>query len=156
MLGISLTHLGFAASGGMLLSLAKWIVALVAVWNFGGLVVDAIIPITANQHLWNPRWPPHAKFHNCQTMVMGLCLGVIVLWMLFGMGPLTLTRLVLASCVAGTYFVSMLFAPLFPGTAWHDPEFLDLDPMPLGLAAQKLVAYVVCALLVTACVLGAV
>ena len=140
-----------AVSGGVLLSIAKWIVALVAVWNFGGIVADAVIPVTAKQHLRNPRWPPHAKFHNCQTMVMGLCLGGIVLWMLFGMGPLTPGRLVLAACIAGTYFVSMLFAPLFPGTAWHDPEFVDLDPMLLGVAAQKLVAWIVCLLLVTAC-----
>ena len=65
-----------------------------------------------------------------------------------------MARLLLAAAVAGTYFVSMLMAPLFPGTAWHDPEFLDLDPMPLGMAAQKLLGWVVCLLLVTACVLG--
>jgi hypothetical protein len=143
-----------AASGGTLLPVAKWIVTVVAVWNFGGVVADAVIPFTARQHLWNPRWPPHAKFHNCQTMVMGLLLGGISLWLLFGMGPLTPRRLVLAAAVAGTYFVSMLFAPLFPGTAWHDPEFAALDPMPLGISSQKVLAIVLSALLAIAVLLA--
>jgi len=137
------------------MQIAKWIVALVAVWNFGGFVVDALIPITAKQHLYNPRWPPHAKFHNCQTMVMGIVLGLVSLWSLFGIGPLTVSRLFLAAATAGAYFVSMLFAPLFPDTAWHDPEFVHQDPMPLGLSSQKLVALIVCIVLVAACFLGA-
>ena len=132
---------------------AKWLIALVAVWNFGGLVVDALIPVTADQHLRNPRWPPHARFHNCQTMVMGIFLGLIALWILFAM-PLTFPRICLAAAVSGTYFVSMLLAPAFPGTAWHDPEFTQLDPMLLGLPAQKLVALVICALLLCGCTLA--
>lgn len=31
-------------------------------------------------HVLNPRWPPHAKFHNGQTMSMGLALGIATLW----------------------------------------------------------------------------
>ena len=92
------------------MQIAKWIVALVAVWNFGGFVVDALIPVTAKQHLYNPRWPAHAKFHNCQTMVIGIILGLASLWLLFGMGPLTIPHLLMAAVVAGAYFVSMLFA----------------------------------------------
>ena len=133
--------------------IAKWLIVLVAVWNFGGFVVDALIPMTAKQHLHNPRWPPHAKFHNCQTMVMGIFLGLITLSILFAM-PLTFARLCLAAAVSGTYFVSMLFAPMFPGTAWHDAEFIELDPMFLGMSAQKLVALVVCALLFLSCILA--
>ena len=133
---------------------AKWIITLVAVWNFGGLLADAMIPVTAQQHLHNPRWPPHAKFHNCQTMVMGVLLGLITLWIVFGMGPWTISHLLLAAVISGTYFIAMLCAPLFPGTAWHDPEFASLDPMLLGMSAQMLVGLVVCALLITACVLG--
>ena len=136
------------------MEIAKWLVALVAVWNFGGYVVDGVIPITAKQHLYNPRWPPHAKFHNCQTMVIGILLGLLSLAVLFGSRPLTFPMLCVAAGIAGVYFVSMLFAPLFPGTAWHDPEFVHLDPMPLGLSSQKLVAFVVCSLLIVACVLG--
>lgn len=136
------------------MEIAKWLVALVALWNFGGYVVDAVIPVTAKQHLHNPHWPPHAKFHNCQTMVIGILLGLIALFILFASGPLTFANLLLAAAVSGTYFVAMLFAPAFPGTEWHDPEFAQLDPMVLGLPAQKLVAFIICALLLTACILA--
>lgn len=134
--------------------IAQWIVAVVAIWNFGGLIVDALIPVTAKQHLRNPRWPPHAKFHNCQTMMMGIFLGFISLTVLFGPGPLTFSRLTLAAAIAGTYFIGMLFVSLFPGTAWHDPEFVDLDPMLLGMSAQKLLSLIISALLVFACLLA--
>lgn len=87
-------------------------------------------------------------------MVIGILAGLISLWILFGTGPLTKQHLFLAGAVAGTYFVGMLFAPVFPGTEWHDPEFSNLDPMVLGFPAQKLVALIICALLFTACVLS--
>ena len=136
------------------MEIAKWMVAVVAVWNFGGYLVDGVIPNTAKQHLYNPAWPPHAKFHNCQTMMIGIFLGLLSLAVLFGIHPLTFPLLCLAAGIAGTYFIGMLFAPVFPGTAWHDPEFVTLDPMPLGLPSQKLVALVVCTLLVAACMLA--
>ena len=133
---------------------AKWIVAAIAVFNFGGYAADAVIPFTAKQHLYNPRWPPHAKFHNGQTMLMGVGLGVLSLYLLFGRRPLTPFTFYLAVALAGMYFASMLLAPLFPGTAWQDPEFVKETPMPLGLHPQKLVASVVCGLLGLACVLA--
>ena len=136
------------------MEIAKWIVALIAVFNFGGYVVDAVIPSTAKQHLYNPRWPPHAKFHNCQTMLIGIGLGMLALFVLFGVRPLTLPLFYLAASIAGLYFVSMLFAPIFPGTAWTDPDFVRETPMPLGLHPQQLVASVVCILLLIACMLA--
>jgi hypothetical protein len=95
---------------------AKWIVAAIAVFNFGGYVADAVIPFTAKQHLYNPRWPPHAKFHNCQGMPTAIGLGLLSLFVLFGLRPLTLPTFYLAATIAGLYFVSMLLAPIFPGT----------------------------------------
>ena len=34
-------------------------------------------------HIYNPTWPPHAKFHNGQTMSMGACLAAMTLWQLW-------------------------------------------------------------------------
>ena len=130
--------------------IAKWIITLVAVLNFGGFIADALVPATARQHLWNPRWPPHAKFHNGQTMLMGIFGGLISLVILFGSHVLTRPLFFLATVIAANYFVAMVFAPLFPGTAWTDPEFLAETGRPLGLAPQQLISYVVCGLVLLA------
>jgi len=40
---------------------------------------NAIGPYIADfnhTHIFNPNWPPHAKFHNGQTMSMGVALGL--------------------------------------------------------------------------------
>ena len=129
---------------------AKWIIAFVAIFNFGGLVADAIVPATAKQHVWNPAWPPHAKFHNGQTMLMGIIGGSLSLAILFGSRPLTLPLFLVATGVAANYFVAMAIAPAFPGTDWSDPEFADETPRPLGLAPQQLVTYVLCGLTLVA------
>lgn len=136
------------------MQIAKWIIALIAIFNFGGLVADALVPATAKQHLWNPRWPPHAKFHNGQTMLMGIIGGSISLAILFGSPTLTVPLFLIASATAGSYFVAMVFSPLFPGTDWIDPEFASEIGRPLGFAPQQLVAYVVCAFMLLAVALG--
>ena len=82
------------------MQIAKWIIAFIAVFNFGGLVADALVPATAKQHLWNPWWPPHAKFHNGQTMLMGILGGSISLAILFASRPLTLPLFLLSAAVA--------------------------------------------------------
>ena len=123
------------------MDIAKYLVAVVAVFNFGGLVADAIVPAGARQHLFNPRWPPHAKFHNGQTMLMGVMGGALSLALLFGSRPLGLPLFLIAALIAANYFVAMALAPLFPGTAWSDPEFTAGQPRPLGFAPQQLIAY---------------
>jgi hypothetical protein len=135
---------------------AKWMVAIVAVYNYGGLLYDAVLPRTARMHLYNPNWPPHAKFHNGQTMLLGVCLGTLALIILFGVQPLTLPMFLIAAAVAGAYFFAMVFATIFPGTAWIDPEFRDFVPKPLGLNPQQLVSYILCGLLLAAVVIACV
>ncbi len=132
------------------MEIAKWIVAAIAVFGFGGYIADAVVPSTAKQHQRNPAWPPHAKFHNGQTMLMGIGLGLLSLSILFGFHPLTRPLFVVAAAVAGIYFVSMALSTIFSGTAWIDPEFARNSPRPLGLHPQQLVSYIVCALLVAA------
>ena len=138
------------------MEISKWIIAFVAVFNFGGLVADAIVPATARQHMRNPLWPPHAKFHNGQTMLMGIIGGALSLAILFGSQPLTLPLFLIAAVVAGSYFIAMAFAPAFPGTDWIDPEFAAKTGRPLGLAPQQLVSYGLCGLVAIAVILSVI
>ena len=41
----------------------------------GGFMADM-----GKTHMRNPRWPPHAKFHNAQTIGLGAMLGAASLW----------------------------------------------------------------------------
>ncbi len=138
----------------MLFEIAKWIVAFVALYCFGGLFADAIVPTTAKQHLWNPKWPPHAKFHNGQTMLMGILTGSLALFILFHFHPLTISLFLIAAAIASLYWISLLLAPLFPGTAWTDPEFRSETKQPLGFHPQQLLSYILCLLVLIAITLA--
>jgi hypothetical protein len=98
----------------------------------------------------NPAWPPHAKFHNGQTILMGAGLGVLTLVLLFGSGAPERTTFFAALGAASVYWISMLLVPIFPGTAWNDPEFSRSTPRPLGMHPQQLLALGVLALILIA------
>ncbi len=132
------------------MEIAKWMVAVVAFYAFGGVVADGMVPATSRQHLWNPGWPPHAKFHNAQTMLLGVFGGSLSLVILFASGPLTHRMFFLAAAAAAMYWASMALAPLFPGTAWYDPEFKDASRRPRGFSPQQILTYVLCGLIVIA------
>jgi hypothetical protein len=137
------------------MQISKWIIAFVAVYGgLGGVLFDAVIPATARQHQRNPAWPPHAKFHNGQTMMLGVLNMIAVLIMLFALRPLTMPLFLVAAGIAEVYFASMLLAPLFPGTAWSDPEFDHLNPRPLGIPIQKLLSMIATGLVVAAIALA--
>ncbi|WP_158880414.1 DUF6640 family protein [Amycolatopsis anabasis] len=71
-------------------------------------------------HVHNPNWPPHAKFHNAQSMSMGVALGACGLRSLWGRGY-SETRLRAATGFASIYWIAQLAAIRFPGTALLDP-----------------------------------
>lgn len=117
---------------------ARWLVAFVAAGTGGGgLCVDYLMP-TGRQHIKNPRWPPHAKFHNGQSVMMGLIQGALAVFLLFEPGRLTMGKFVVATVIGSTYWLAAFGARLFPGTAWADPEFEAATPKPLGLHPQQL------------------
>ncbi|WP_214401028.1 DUF6640 family protein [Pseudonocardia lacus] len=91
----------------------------------GPLVVDALLPVTARQHLRNPRWPAHAKFHNAQYIVMSTVLGAVGLRLLTSPhGDPDHNRLI-ATAMLSAPWVGMYGAAAFPGTALVDEEFRD-------------------------------
>ena len=78
-------------------------------------------------HIYNPSWPPHAKFHNAQTMSSGVALSAATLVNLWrpGSGRVGLDA---AALSASVYWVSQLSAFFYPGTASVDPPAKDEWP----------------------------
>jgi hypothetical protein len=133
---------------------ARWLVTFVSTGTgIGALCVDYLMS-TGRQHIRNPRWPPHAKFHNGQTIMMGLIQGVLALILLFEPGQLTPGRLLLAAIISSIYWLALFGARLFPGTAWTDPEFEAETTKPLGFHLQQLLGAALLAILAAAIALA--
>lgn len=134
------------------MTLVRWLIGFVGVMGVGGFLADYLVWATARQQMKNPAWPPHAKFHNGQTILLGIGLGVLTVVLVTAPSATSRFHLILASCTASLYWLSMLIAPLFRGTVWVDPEFRDVTPRPLGLHPQHILA--IAAVFIVAVALG--
>ena len=123
-------------------------------------VLTIVSPFMADwnvTHIYNPLWPPHAKFHNAQTMAMAVLLGLATLFFAWRRIESTGTTLLAVWIFAALYWVSQTIAFLFPGVAWTDPNLLQaghtLDEFPLHLKGDVVLFAVMAAvawLLITA------
>ncbi|WP_063061457.1 DUF6640 family protein [Nocardia sienata] len=130
----------------------RLVVAAVAVITMvSAVLADLVVPDLAAQHAFNPNWPPHAKFHDAQYMVMTVLLGIIGLTLTLRPGRDTRGRTLCAAAVVATPWLGMAGALLFPDTATYDPEFADRTLFVLGLHGQ-----IVLALILLTALLGAV
>jgi hypothetical protein len=73
-------------------------------------------------HIYNPRWPGHAKFHDAQTLSLSAQCAALTLWQVWKPGPDSRSRLNWAALLATLFVASQAPAILFPGTGWADPE----------------------------------
>ncbi|TRW88731.1 acetyltransferase [Mycolicibacterium sp. 018/SC-01/001] len=96
--------------------LGKILLTLTATWSaVGSYVFD-----WNDTHIHNPEWTPHAKFHNAQSMSMGVFLGVPAVRALWGRGPWDRRALDAAALGASGYWLTQLSATAYPGTALFD------------------------------------
>ena len=102
------------------LSVGKALIALVA-------AETAIGPFVADwneTHIYNPAWPPHAKFHNAQTMSLGAGLAAASLWQLAQRHDSRADArraLDAASLSAALYWLTNVAALAYPGSKAVDP-----------------------------------
>ncbi|HEU4412996.1 MAG TPA: DUF6640 family protein [Polyangiaceae bacterium] len=78
-------------------------------------------------HIFNPRWPPHAVFHDGQVIAFASASGLLALAFLVRRRGDAWTNFLAAWGAASLYWLSLSLAALFPRGAWLDPELRD-DP----------------------------
>lgn len=109
------------------LTLGKTLIALSAL--FTG--VGAFVADFDETHLFNPSWPPHARFHDAQTMSLGTALAIATLtglWRPVDTVAGARRRLDLTSGIAAMYWTSNLTALAFPTTRAVDPPREEAFP----------------------------
>lgn len=93
--------------------------------------------LNSETHIYNPTWPPHARYHNGQTMTLGLFTGLITFYVLLVHLPRSstavsaqnqITHLTWVTVLQSMMYLSSLSGILYPGALWMDPEFGDGKP----------------------------
>ena len=121
------------------MAVARWVLTVVAV-----MTSTLAYAFDWNEtHVFNPRWPPHAKFHNAQTLLLGSLLGLVTLYLVWGRDDLHTAVL-----TCSLYWLAQLGSLAFPGTALTDPEFRERAGKRTGM--QPVVASVLLCLLAVA------
>lgn len=100
-----------------------------------------------DSHIFNDRWPAHARFHGVTALTTAVSLSSLNVWSLWsGTNDEAAARLY-AAAVPVAYWAPFFLASLIPGTAVEDPP--HLVPRLAGIPANLLGAAATTATAVT-------
>jgi hypothetical protein len=94
-------------------------------------VITVVAPLAADwndSHIFNQRWPAHARFHGVTALAMTTTLSAASIWSVWS-GTADQSSRFFAAAVPAAYWAPFFLAPLVPGTAVDDP------PHPVGRVA---------------------
>jgi hypothetical protein len=116
------------------------------------LTVANVITVAASlaadwndSHIFNDRWPAHARFHGVTSLTTAVTLSSLNVWSLWsGANDDAAVRLY-AAAVPVAYWAPFFLAPLVPGTAVEDsphpvPRLAGMPTNLLGAAATTATA----------------
>ena len=112
------------------------------------IVITVVAPVAADwndSHIFNPRWPSHARFHGVVALTMTSTLAGLNLWSLWSPSTDRSTSRLFAAAVPVGYWTPFLLAPLVRGTGVDDPphripRVVGVPTSLLGAAATTLTA----------------
>ncbi len=79
-------------------------------------------------HLFNPNWPPHAKFHDAMTILMGSMLGLSGFYLLQKKSGNKTTNLQYGTLLPAMFWAAQAGSFTFPGAKGLEAEFPDRVP----------------------------
>jgi hypothetical protein len=86
-------------------------------------VITIAAPVAADwndAHIFNERWPPHARFHGVTALATATALSSLNIWSLWSGADRETVRF-FAAAVPVAYWAPFFAAPFVPGTAVDDP-----------------------------------
>ena len=87
-------------------------------------VITAVAPLAADwndSHIFNERWPAHARFHGVTALTMTTTLASANIWSVWSSQSDQAAARFFAAAVPVAYWAPFFLAPLVPGTAVDDP-----------------------------------
>jgi hypothetical protein len=111
-------------------------------------LITAAAPVAADwndSHIFNRRWPSHARFHGVVALIMASSLAGLNLWSLWSDTTDRRTSRLFAAAVPVAYWAPFFVAPLVRGTGVDDPphaipRVAGVPISLLGAAATTLTA----------------
>jgi len=99
------------------------LISVAALTTVGGFVAD-----WNRTHLFNSDWPPHAKFHDAFSIVLGALLGACGLYFLCRKGKDPQTDVALGALLPLLFWTAQGASFAFPGTEGLEAEFPEKVP----------------------------
>ena len=101
-----------------------------------GVTVGAHVADLSPSHMFNDRWPAHAKFHTGQTLSMAVVLALLTIVFAWRRTSDRRGAIYATAGFATAYWVTQAAAIAYPNTAFYDPEFTPAHAFTLGLPIQ--------------------
>jgi hypothetical protein len=103
---------------------------LISAANLATAITPPIADLRAT-HVFNPEWPPHARFHAFAYVCIGIVLGSASLWLLWRKTTDRAMAVTVAALVPVAYWGPFFVAVFVPGASFEDhPHSL---PRPLSM-----------------------
>jgi hypothetical protein len=112
----------------------KILTSAAALTAVGGFLAD-----WNRTHLFNPNWPPHARFHDALTITLGSLLGASGLYFLRSRGKDPQRDLALGVLLPSVFWVAQGASFVFPGAKGFEAEFPEKVPPDKGRVDQRAV-----------------
>lgn len=97
------------------------------------VVVSTVVSIIADwnsSHVFNPDWPPHARFHDIMLLTLLIGLLPLLLWLLWRKSPEPEVAVKVTTTILIVFWGSFYVNFLIPGTSPR--AYADIPPPSLG------------------------
>jgi hypothetical protein len=107
--------------------------SVAAIWT----AVNGLIADWNYTHVFNPEWPPHAKYHDALSIIVGILLGVVALGYLWRRDAKSTDDLEFSIVCMSVFWLTLLLGFTFPGTGGTASEHPEFVPKVAGIRLNE-------------------